>query len=621
MIPKMAAPRYAHLKHENGFDVLRYAPFLLIMVVIDPTEGLRQSGTLPGLQGIPDLNNIDGRQVFSVSERKYSIGLDYGTLSGRAVLLDLETGEEVAQAVKNYTHAVMDETLPDGTKLGQDWALQHPQDYIEVLEETIPAVVKQAGIDAAQVVGVGIDFTACTVMPIDEAGVPLCFKDEYKSNPHAYIKLWKHHAAQEQANKLNEIAEQRGEAFLDRYGRKISSEWMVPKVMQLAEEAPDVYDEMDRFIEATDWVTMQLTGEEKRACCTAGYKAIWHKQEGYPGKAFYKALDPRLENIVEDKLSADIYPMGAKAGEVTEEASKLTGLAAGTAVSVGNVDAHVAVPAVGITDEGKMLMIMGTSTCHILLGTEEHNVPGMCGVVEDGVIPGYLGYEAGQSCVGDHFAWFVDNCCPPEYFDEAKAKGVDIHQLMTEKADALNVGESGLVALDWWNGNRSVLVDVDLTGMMLGMTLLTKPEEIYRALIEATAYGTKMIIDTFAENGVPTKELYAAGGIAEKNAMIMQIYADVTGREIRISASPQAPALGSAMFGAVAAGADRGGFDTIEEIAKKFGKIKDIVYKPIRENTAVYEKLYAEYKTLHDYFGKDNDVMKRLKDISAAQSK
>jgi L-ribulokinase len=553
--------------------------------------------------------------------KKYSIGLDFGTLSGRALLLDLETGEEVICVVKNYRHAVMDETLPDGTKLGIDWALQHPQDYIEVLEETIPAVIAKTGIAKEQIVGVGVDFTACTVFPIDKEGTPLCFNDKYKSNPHAYAKLWKHHAAQFQANKLNTVAKARAETFLNRYGGKISSEWMVPKVMQIAQEAPDIYNEMDRFIEATDWVTMFLTGEEKRACCSAGFKAIWHKGDGYPSKNFFKALNPILENFVEEKLSTEIYPLGVKAGEVTEMAAKLTGLAIGTSVAVGNVDAHAAFPALGITDAGKMLMIMGTSTCHILISPKEHDVPGICGIVEDGVIPGYYGYEAGQSCVGDHFSWFVDNCCPSVYLKEAKEKGIDIHQLLTEKADALKVGESGLIALDWWNGNRSVLVDVDLTGIVLGMTLKTKPEEIYRALIEATAFGTRMIVDTFTENGIPIDELYAAGGIAEKNPIIMQIYSDITGREIRISSSPQASALGSAMFGAVAAGSKKSGFDTIAQIAKKFGKIKDVVYKPIQENTAIYEKLYVEYRKLHDYFGKENNVMKRLKVISTKQSR
>ena len=442
-----------------------------------------------------------------------------------------------------------------------------------------------------------------------------------ESNPHAYVKLWKHHAAQDEANKLNEIAEKRGEEFLKLYGGKISSEWMIPKIWQVLDEAPEIYEHADRFLEATDWVVLQLTGQEMRNSCTAGYKAIWHKKMGYPSKDFFKALDPRLENVVEEKLSTDIYPIGSKAGEITEEAAKLTGLKPGTAVAVGNVDAHVAVPAVGITDAGKMLMIIGTSTCHMLLGNEEKMVPGMCGVVEDGIIPGYMGYEAGQSCVGDHFQWFIENCVPAEYTNEAKECGVSIHKVLREKASKLKPGQSGLVALDWWNGNRSVLVDVDLTGMIVGCTLLTKAEEIYRALIEATAYGTRMIIDTFEENGVPIEELYAAGGIAQKDEMMMQIYADVTNREIRISESAQTPALGSAMFGAVAAGAERGGYDSIVDAAKVMAKVRENIYKPIPENVELYEKLYQEYKILHDYFGRgENDVMKRLKEIKKSVS-
>lgn len=552
--------------------------------------------------------------------KKFSIGVDYGSLSGRAVLVDVDTGAELAAAVLEYPHAVMSEYLPDGvTKLPPDWALQHPQDYIDVLKATIPAVLKESGVDAKDVIGIGIDFTACTVLPVTADGTPLCFLDEYKSNPHAYVKLWKHHAAQEQASRLNKLAEERGEEFLARYGGKISSEWLVPKVWQLLDEAPEIYEKMDKFIEAADWVIWQLCGEEKRNSCTAGYKALWHKQKGYPDKAFYRALDPRLENLVDSKLSRDIYSLGDKAGEITAEAAALTGLCEGTAVAVANVDAHVALPAVGITEPGKMLMIIGTSTCDILLGEKECIVPGMCGVVEDGVIAGFMGYEAGQSCVGDHFDWFCKNCVPAAYKADADAKGMNIHKYLREKAAKLAVGESGLVALDWWNGNRSVLVDVDLTGMILGMTLLTKPEEIYRALIEATAYGTRMIIETFRENGVPITELYAAGGIAQKDELMMQIYADVTNMEIRISASAQTPALGSAMFGAVAAGSQRGGYDSIIDAAHVMGKVMDKVYRPITENVAVYDKLYAEYKTLHDYFGRgENDVMKRLKDIKKA---
>lgn len=553
--------------------------------------------------------------------KKYTVGVDYGTQSGRAVLVETTTGEEVATAIKVYPHGVMDKNLPDGTPLPSDWALEHPQDYLDVLHETIPEVLKKANVSPDDVVGVGIDFTACTMLPVSNDGTPLCFYEKYKSNPHAYVKLWKHHAAQNEANELNRIAEERGEDFLKYYGGKISSEWLFPKIWQILNECPEIYENTDKFIEATDWIIFMLTGVEARNSCTAGYKAIWNKKKGYPSKEFFKALDPRLENVVEDKLSTKIYPIGSKAGKITEKASKLTGLKVGTSVAVGNVDAHVAIPAVGITDEGKMLMSIGTSTCHILLGTEEKIVPGMCGVVEDGVIPGYFGYEAGQSCVGDHFEWFTKNCVPAKYEEEANERNINIHTLLTEKASKLNVGESGLVALDWWNGNRSVLVDADLTGMILGCTLLTKPEEVYRALIEATAYGTRMIIENFRDHGVPVNSLYACGGIAEKNKLMMQIYSDVTNMEIRIAASPQNPALGSAMFGALAAGSKNGGYDTIVEAAKHMAKVKKEYYKPIPENVKVYDKLYSEYKTLHDYFGRGtNDVMKRLKKIKAEAS-
>lgn len=549
--------------------------------------------------------------------KKYSIGVDFGSLSGRAVLVEVDTGKEVSTSTFEYPHAVMYEYLPDGeTKLGVDWALQDPQDYLDVLQNTIPDVMNKAQVSPDDVIGVGIDFTACTVLPVKSDGTPLCFLPKYKSEPHAYVKLWKHHAAQKYANRLNEIAAERGEDFLARYGGKISSEWMIPKVWQIAEEAPEIYCEMDKFIEAADWVIWRLTGVETRNSCTAGYKAIWNKKTGFPPKEFFKSLNPLLENFVEEKIGCEITPIGQKAGEIDERASKLTGLNVGTAVAIANVDAHVALPAVGVTEPGKMLMIIGTSTCDVLLGESENIVPGMCGVVEDGIIPGYMGYEAGQSCVGDHFDWFVKNCVPESYYREAKAFGMNIHQLLRTKAEKQNPGVSGLLALDWWNGNRSVLVDVDLTGVMLGLNLLTRPEEVYRALLEATAYGARMIIETFRENGVPINELYAAGGIAEKDAFMMQIYADVTNMEIKISASSQTPALGSAMFGAVAAGSERGGYDNIKDCAKIMGKVKAHTYKPIPENVETYDKLFKEYKILHDYFGRgDNDVMKRLKEI------
>jgi len=552
-------------------------------------------------------------------EKRYSIGVDYGTESARAVLVDLSTGEVAATAVKNYTHGVIEEELPGlGIRLEKDWALQDPNDYVEAFIETVSTVVKQVEgqIAPEQIIGVGIDFTACTVLPVKQDGTPLCNIPKWRPNPHSWVKLWKHHAAQDEANRLNEIAANMEDSFLSRYGGKISSEWLFPKIWQILNEAPEIYDEMDRFIEAADWIIWQITGKETRNSCTAGYKAIWHKQKGYPDPSFFKALDPRLEHVVEEKLSREILPIGSRAGDLTEEMAAKTGLRASTAVAVGNVDAHVSAPAAAVTTPGTMLMIMGTSTCDILLGTEEKIVPGMCGVVEDGVIPGFFGYEAGQSGVGDVFAWYVEHGIPETYQAEAREKGISIHQLLEEKAALLKPGQSGLLALDWLNGNRSVLVDADLTGMLIGMTLDTKPEEIYRALIEATAFGKRIIIETFEAHGVPIDRLVACGGLPHKNKMLMQIYADVCGREISIAAHLQTPAIGSAMFGAVAAGKEAGGFDSILDAAEKIAKLQEGTIVPISENQGVYDQLYREYKRLHDYFGRgENDVMKVLKQL------
>ncbi len=552
--------------------------------------------------------------------KKYTIGVDYGTQSGRAVLVDLSDGLEVADHVTPYPHHVIDERLPgSGIKLEHDWALQHPGDYIEVLRRSVPAVLKESGIDPADVIGIGIDFTACTMLPVDAQGQPLSFDPELTDNPHSWVKLWKHHAAQPEADKINAIAAERGEAFLPRYGGKISSEWMMAKVWQILDEAPEIYEKTDLFLEATDWVIAQMTGNIVRNSCTAGYKAIWHKQDGYPSKAYFKALDPRLEDLTDTKLRGDVIPLGTNAGGLLPEMAEMMGLTPGIAVAVGNVDAHAAVPAVGVVTPGKLVMAMGTSICHMLLGTEEKQVEGMCGVVEDGIIPGLYGYEAGQSAVGDIFEWYVEEALPAYVKEAAEKEGLNVHQWLEREAAAYQPGQTGLLALDWWNGNRSVLVDTDLTGLILGMTLLTKPQEIYRALLESTAFGTRKIVDAFDQNGVRVDALYACGGLPQKNRLLMQIYADVTNREIFVADSKQTPALGAAMFAAVAAGAEAGGYDSILDAAEKMARVKEETFKPIPAHVEVYEKLYQEYSQLHDYFGRgENDVMKRLKRIKQA---
>jgi L-ribulokinase len=554
-----------------------------------------------------------------MAKHKYAVGVDFGTESGRALLVDVTNGRELATAVYKYENGVIDEFLPGSRRrLPPDWALQDPEDYIRTFRRAVPAVLKQSGVDPADVIGVGIDFTACTMLPVLADGTPLCTLPKFRTNPHAWVKLWKHHAAQPEADKINATALRLREPWLERYGGKISSEWFFSKTLQILDEAPEIYAAADRLLEAADWVVWQLTGQESRNSCTAGYKAMWSKREGFPHQEYFAALDARLEHVIDAKMSRDIRPIGDRAGELTTQAARWTGLRPGTAVAIANVDAHVAVPATTVAETGRMVMIMGTSICHMVLGKDEHLIPGICGYVEDGILPGLFGYEAGQSCVGDHFAWFVDNCVPPSYFAAAHKQNQDVHTILEKEAAKLKPGESGLLALDWWNGNRSVLVDVDLTGMLLGSTLLTRAPAMYRALIEATAFGTRVIVDAFDQNGVPVNELVACGGLPEKNKLLMQIYADVTGREFKVSASGQAPALGSAMFGAVAAGKAAGGYDSIYEATPKMARLKRESYKPNPAAHKVYDELYGEYVKLHDYFGRGgNDVMKRLKKIKA----
>ncbi len=556
----------------------------------------------------------------ATASSKYVIGVDFGTESGRAVLVAVVDGRELASSVHPYSNGVIDERLP-GTNvlLEPDWALQDPNDYIEVFKHTVPAVLKASGINPADVIGIGIDFTACTMLPTNAKGTPLCFLPEYRHDPHSWVKLWKHHAAQPEADRINQVARQRGEGWLSRYGGKISSEWFFSKSLQILNEAPHIYNAADRLIEAADWVIWQLTGVETRNACTAGYKAIWQKETGFPSNDYFAALHPDMADIVDTKMSRDIAPLGSRAGGLSQQAAQWTGLLPGTAVAVANVDAHVTLPATGNIEPGTMVMIMGTSTCDVMIGDavgEEGvpDVPGMCGVVEDGITPGTLGYEAGQSAVGDIFAWFTEHGVPPKYHEEAQQRGVSLHALLEEKAAMLKPGGSGLIALDWWNGNRSTLVDVELGGLLIGMTLATEASEIYRALIEATAFGKREIIETLNQSGAPVRRLIAAGGLPERNKLLMQIYADVTGYEIGIVRSAQAPAVGSAMHAAVAAGADAGGYSDIAEAAAHMGGLSDQTYKPIPENVQVYDRLYAEYKLLYDYFGRgSNDVMKRLR--------
>jgi L-ribulokinase len=544
--------------------------------------------------------------------RALVVGIDFGTLSGRAVVVRVRDGAELGSAVHTYAHGVLDRHLPDrpDRALPPDWALQAPGDYIEVLKTAVPAALTAAGADPADVIGVATDFTACTVLPTTDDGTPLSDRPEFADRPHAYVKLWKHHAAQPQADRVTELAAKRGEAWLRRFGGMISSEWEIAKALQVLEEDPEVWSATRHWVEAADWIVWQMTGVYVRNACTAGYKGQF-VDGAYPSASYFADLNPAFADFAATRLDTPIGQLGAAAGALTSQAAEWMGLHTGVVVAVGNVDAHVSAPPAQAVVPGRMVAIMGTSTCHVMSSDVLREVPGMCGVVEGGIVPGLWGYEAGQSGVGDIFGWFVDNCVPASYHSAAAEKGVSVHEFLTELAAAQPVGAHGLIALDWHSGNRSPLVDHELSGVFIGQTLATTPEDGYRALIEATAFGTRLIIETFRSSGVPVEELIVTGGL-QKNPLIMQIYADVTRMPIHLLDSDQGSALGSALHAAVAAGA----YPDIRAAAASMGRVVRDGWLPDLGAADRYDALYAEYVTLVDYFGRHgNDVMRRLRKI------
>ena len=533
----------------------------------------------------------------------YTLGLDFGTLSVRALIVDTRDGRAVAEAVSDYAHGVMDTALPDGTSLPSRFALQHPQDYLDSMKEAIGEALAAAytaeGVTPDQISALGVDFTACTMLPVDRTGVPLCFDPAFCGEPHAYVKLWKHHGATEEAAEITALAAARGEEWLSAYGGTVSCEWMLPKILETLRKAPAVFKAAHRFTEAADWLSLLLTGRETHAAAFAGYKGLWY-DGAYPSEEFLTALDPALGGLVGNRIAPAVDPVGERAGRLTEYGAALTGLPVGTPVALPMIDAHAALPATGMTRSGDLTLILGTSTCHILNSDRLRKIQGVCGYVKDGVIPSLYTYEAGQAAVGDSFDWFVKNCVPAGYTEAAQASGLGIHAYLRSLAEKKAPGESGVMALDWWNGNRSILMDQTLTGTIVGLTLATKPEDIYRALIEATAFGTRVIVEQMEQGGLPIGRIMAAGGIARKDPMMMQIYADVLDRPIEVSKATQTGALGAAIYAAVAGGV----YSSVTEAADRMAAEVERVYMPEAEAVEVYEEMFGKYKELYEYFGK-----------------
>jgi len=545
---------------------------------------------------------------------KYVVGIDFGTLSGRAVVVRVSDGKELGVASAKYRHGVMDRKLTagDGRALPPDYALEVPSDYIEVLKTAVPAALAEAKIDPGSVIGIGTDFTSATMIPTKKDGTPLCELPEFASNPHAYAKLWKHHGAQEQTERCIAVAEARGEMWLARYGGRLSSEIVIPKALETLEKAPEVYDAADFYVEAVDWIVWRLTGQLVHSAAPAGYKAL-RQNDQYPSTEFFAAVNPGFETFIADKYDAPVLQLGERAGELTEEAAEWMGLPAGIPVAVGQIDAHVTAPAAQAVEPGQMTAILGTSNVFIVNGRTSRDIQGCFGIVNGGISAGLWGYEGGQSGAGDIFAWFTENCVPEAYEVEARELGQSVHELLSQKAGEQEIGQHGLVALDWHNGNRSILIDQSLSGLIVGLTLQTSPEDIYRALLESTAFGMRVIIENFRNHGVDIREIVAAGGLL-KNKLLMQMLADITRLPMSISVSEQAPALGAAIYGAVAARA----YPDVYEASRHMGAKIAEAYVPNPAASAKYDRLYAEYLQLHDYFGRGgNEVMHRLKAIQA----
>ena len=537
-----------------------------------------------------------------------SIGIDFGTASCRAVVVEMTTGRQLATAVADYAHGVIDRELPTGGTLGADWALQHPGDYLTALTAVVTEARQEAGLPADAIAGGGFDFTASTVLPIDETYQPLCLRSEFAKRPHAWVKLWKHHSAQAQADRINEIATARRERFLPDYGGRTSSEWLVAKTLQILDEDPEIYETATGIVEAADWVANQLTGTLIRNACGAGYKGFWSRSRGFPSQAFFEALDPRMRHFVRDKLPGEVLPPGQRVGMLTSEKASLLTLSAGTPVAVPIIDAHAAVLGATVVTPGRMVAVLGTSTCHMLLAENHAPVEGVAGIVKDGIVKGLYGYEAGQAAVGDIFGWFA------RLVDPDGLGGSDTFARLEADAAAVGPGGNGLVALDWWNGNRSVLANTDLSGLIVGLSLQTTPGELYRSLIEATGFGTRRVLDAFESEQIPVNELVATGGLATRSPLLLQLYANITKRPICRAASPNASALGAAILGALAAGPERGGYALLESAVAHMARLEPETIQPDPAAGEQYDALYREYLELHDHFGRDGTaLMSRLR--------
>lgn len=531
-----------------------------------------------------------------------ALGLDFGTESVRALLVDLK-GRELGSATVAYAHGQITQSLPtSGEKLPPDFALQHPTDWIDASCAAVKNAVKKAKIDADDVISIGVDFTSCTMLPALADGTPLCLVPKFTKEKYAWPKLWKHHGAIEQTRRINQLAEKRKEAWHARYGGIIGLEWFFPKILETLDHAPAVYDATQVWLEAGDWYVWQLVGAASnavpRSTCQAGYKAMWNAAEGYPSSDFFKALHPKMANVVSEKMPGKLIAPGAPAGALCAEIARKMGLREGITVSAAIIDAHAGVPGAGVAEPSTLVLVMGTSSCHMMNSRVEKLVPGVAGVVSEGILPEYFGYETGQAAVGDAFDWF------------RRLAGEKDFSKLSDAAAALPPGAEGVLCMDWMNGCRTPLMDGSLTGAFTGLTLHHTSAHMYRALLEASAFGVRWIVDVLRDGGVPVRRFVATGGLPHHNPLLIQIYADVLGEKIIVHPSKQGPALGAAILGVLAAGKSVTGFASASTAIHAMARAKEndaaskaagrvpIVYRPERKSVKAYDAVYAKYRAL-----------------------
>ena len=536
------------------------------------------------------------------------MGLDFGTESVRALYVDLD-GSELGSAFAKYRHGQITRTLPgSGEKLPPDFALQHPSDWIDAAARAARNAWRRVGRSDARLIGIGVDCTSCTVLPAQEDGTPLCLLPEFKANPHAWPKLWKHHGAKRETEHIIRVARERQEEFLGQYGGTIGLEWFFPKVLETLAAAPEVYRAADVWLEAGDWIVWRLVGcsavEMARSTCQAGYKGLWTASDGFPSKPFLRAVHPDLVDIVRTKMPGRMKSPGQQAGRLSAPMARKLGFAEGIPVSTAIIDAHAGVPGVGAADPGTLVMVCGTSSCHMLNAGDYRPVPGIAGVVKDGILPGLFGYEAGQAAVGDAFDWLRQLTRQQGF-----AK-------LTQSAAALEPGADGVLCVDWFNGCRTPLMNGSLAGAFTGLALRHGPEHLYRAMIEATAYGLRWIVEIMREQGLPVRKFIATGGLPHRNDLFMQVTADVLGEPILIHPSRQGPALGAAILGAVAAGKRSGGFSSVRSAVRTIGGIrKDVegregrLVAPDRSRAKEYQAQYQRYRETASYLENAGSVL------------